>query len=539
MMVDRAAAPRPPAGPLLASLLLLGAASFGFAYAISGVAIAVIPVLAFYGVASLGLLVAMMVLRARPLHVRGRLGAHWLRLAPVLAALAVAPPTDRISLGAAALAAGVVTAAWFRRAMTRAGARWAATAAGRSSRELDSSTLGGAVTSLVVTAGGASVITALAVWTVTTSSQDGRVHLDDPELALMAVMIALAALMAIGAGVSLSRSPGRDLVSISRRLDALGTQAEATMASHFAITSFDDVGGLFSDLETLRIRLTDQVSLYQDALERTRAADDEKQRFLAAVSHELRTPLNVIEGYAQLLLEGHPAPLTTDQADDVRLIRAGGNQLLALINDILDIAMIESGELRLRFASETLVDVLQEIVDVQQPLVHERPVEVIAEIGELPPVICDRRRIWQVVTNLVSNAVKFTQQGSVVVRALSIPENNAVVVQVVDSGVGIAADEVEAVFEEFRQVGDLKSRSKGTGLGLAIARSIAEAHGGTLTAESVLGQGSTFTLALPVEPPDLPHLVDIVEARARAEQTRRRRDEAGVPAPSPTIGAPT
>ncbi|MCB1940277.1 MAG: hypothetical protein KDE64_13900, partial [Rhodocyclaceae bacterium] len=166
------------------------------------------------------------------------------------------------------------------------------------------------------------------------------------------------------------------------------------LASPVRVTSFDAVGELFANLERLRGRLAADVRTYQQALDRTRAADAAKREFLAAVSHELRTPLNSILGFAQVLLE---SDLTKDQADDVRLILAGGSQLKDLIEDILDLSMIESGQLELRFAPCSLAELVEELVDIHQAQVRERGVELGAEIiGEIPPVVCDRRRIGQV-----------------------------------------------------------------------------------------------------------------------------------------------
>jgi len=325
-------------------------------------------------------------------------------------------------------------------------------------------------------------------------------------------------LLAFIAGISAGQSPAQDVVAIARRLDALGYNARQTMQWSVRVTSFDAVGVLFSELERLRSRLAREVALYQDALDRTREADATKAQFLAAVSHELRTPLNSIVGFAQLLLEGIAEPLTEAQAEDVRLIRAGGHQLLALINDILDISMIESGELSLSFAPHGLRDLIDEVVSIHQPLVRDKDVDLVLEVSpDLPEVVCDRRRIGQVLTNLLSNAIKFTEDGSVTVRAQFDPRRDSVVVEVHDTGVGITPDDLEQIFDEYKQVGSLKKRKKGTGLGLAIARSIAIHHGGSLGARSNPGKGSTFELVLPVAPERRPSSIDMTAAVVRAK----------------------
>jgi signal transduction histidine kinase len=183
------------------------------------------------------------------------------------------------------------------------------------------------------------------------------------------------------------------------------------------------------------------------------------------------------------------------------LILAGGRQLLELIQDILDLSMIESGELELRFDHTDLAGFVDELVELHQGQVRERGIELRSQTrGSIPPVLCDRRRVGQVLTNLLSNAIKFTEQGSVTVGVEHDAELGTVVISIADTGVGIDPEEIDAIFEEYRQVGQRKRKIRGTGLGLAIARRIAEAHGGTLDATSELGSGSTFFLRLPIEP---------------------------------------
>ncbi len=308
------------------------------------------------------------------------------------------------------------------------------------------------------------------------------------------VSLAFGAVAAVGLG----RSLRAELDTIATRLDALGYNATPNPAWRIAATSLDDVGRLQAGLERLRQRLARDAAIHQEALERARDADLAKVNFLGAVSHEVRTPLTTVDGFAQLLLERSLQPA---QADDVRLIRTGAQQLLELVTDILDISLIESGELRLEYDSVDLADVAAQVVEVHRSLLRDKPVRMELEVDpDVPHVVCDRRRVRQILTNLVSNAIKFTDEGSIVVEVRFAPEQRQVVIRVSDTGVGIAPDEVEQIFEEYRQVGSVKRRSKGTGLGLAIARTIAEHHGGSLTCTSILGEGSTFTLTLPLDP---------------------------------------
>lgn len=332
-------------------------------------------------------------------------------------------------------------------------------------------------------------------------------------LAGASVLLAISS----AAAMTLGQTPGRDISSIAGRLDAIGHDVRGTMAAPVVVTSADEVGDLMRELEELRAQLHDELSLYQSALDKTEAADARKSDFLSAVSHELRTPLNVIGGFAQLLLEAQDPQLTPAQAEDVELIRAGGTQLLELINDILDMSMIESGELRLAFTTTDVADVIRTVVKIHQPLVSHSGVTLQAEIGpDLPQVVCDRRRLRQILTNLVSNAIKFTERGTITVRAAHDPRKEEVVIRCIDTGVGIGDEDLDTIFEEYRQVGSVKRRSKGTGLGLAIARRIAAHHGGVLTVASTIGKGSTFTLRLPLDPPDRKTTtIDMTEEAAR------------------------
>ncbi len=285
----------------------------------------------------------------------------------------------------------------------------------------------------------------------------------------------------------------------------------------------DDIGELTQALEHARGSLTREQRVYEQALDKTRAADAQKAEFLSAVSHELRTPLNAISGFAQLLLEGEAcAPLSDAQKEDVRLILAGGRQLLELINDILDISMIESGELRLNFAAADIANVVREVVRSHQPLVRGRNVELRGRVeNDIPLAICDARRLRQILTNLISNAIKFTEQGSITLTCQFDPDAQTVAMACVDTGIGIGTRDLDAIFEEFAQAGSLKKRAHGTGLGLAIARRIAEYHGGSLAAESEPGIGSTFTLTLPLNPPTRPESIDIASEAARSMAASR------------------
>ncbi len=227
-------------------------------------------------------------------------------------------------------------------------------------------------------------------------------------------------------------------------------------------------------------------------------ANKHKSEFLANMSHELRTPLNAIIGFSEVLSEKMFGDVNDKQLEYLLDIHSSGHHLLSLINDILDLSKIEAGRMELDLASTNLPMLL----DNCTTLVRERAsrqglvlaLDVEAGLGDW---VADVRKLKQVVINLLSNAVKFTPAGgSVTLRARRL--EHAVEIAVVDTGVGIAADQQALVFEEFRQAGgDYLRKSEGTGLGLALARRFVELHGGTMRVESVPGHGSTFAFVLP------------------------------------------
>ncbi len=332
------------------------------------------------------------------------------------------------------------------------------------------------------------------------------------------------------AGVLIGAAGSGEVISVARRLDRAEVGSEQVNTRPLVVTRLDRMGELMAELEALRRDLTSEHQRYQDTLAQTREAAVAKAEFLAAVSHELRTPLNSICGFSQLLLEGMPTDLAAEQREDVRLIRTSGMQLLGLINDILDISMIESGELRLYFAPENIAEIVDEVARIHRPLVQEAGVELRAEVLDgLPRVVCDRRRISQILNNLLSNATKFTERGTITVSASYDPLAGRLLVRVVDTGIGIAPEDIDAIFNEYHQVGSLSRRKQGTGLGLAIARSIAIHHGGSLGVSSMLGRGSAFTLVLPLDPPRKPTSIDMTAEVVRASQRLRHPRRLAVP----------
>ncbi|HEY4688185.1 MAG TPA: GAF domain-containing protein [Anaerolineae bacterium] len=235
------------------------------------------------------------------------------------------------------------------------------------------------------------------------------------------------------------------------------------------------------------------------ALERMREVDRLKTQFLANMSHELRTPLNSIIGFSRVILRGIDGPLTELQQADLTAIHNSGQHLLGLINDILDLSKIEAGKMELSIEEVDLADIIRGVMSTAVALVKDKKIELRQEVPpNLPPVRADARRIRQAILNLVSNAAKFTETGSILTRVVALADE--VQVAVIDTGIGIPPDKQEHIFEEFTQVDASTTRKAGgTGLGLAITRKFVEMHGGRIWVESQLGSGSTFAFTLPLQ----------------------------------------
>jgi signal transduction histidine kinase len=236
----------------------------------------------------------------------------------------------------------------------------------------------------------------------------------------------------------------------------------------------------------------------QRTADRLRELDRLKSEFLANMSHELRTPLNSILGYAELLLLGLNGQLDPETLQDIQTIYDNGQQLLGLINDILDLAKIEAGHMHLDLIPIDVDALLNEVKTANAVQVLSKSIQLHVDVAPgLPPVLADRLRLMQVLNNLVSNAVKFTNEGDVWLKGYRAPDGR-ICLAVADSGIGIAEQDVAAIFDKFSQVdGSFTRRARGTGLGLAITQHLVEMHDGTIDVESDLGTGSVFTVRLP------------------------------------------
>ncbi|CAL8979904.1 Autoinducer 2 sensor kinase/phosphatase LuxQ [Rhodoplanes serenus] len=244
------------------------------------------------------------------------------------------------------------------------------------------------------------------------------------------------------------------------------------------------------------------VALYAELDERAdqlKQASELKSRFLSHMSHEFRTPLNSILALSRLLMDRVDGPLTAEQEKQVGYIRRSAEGLLELVDDLLDLAKVEAGKIELRPVPFTVADLFGGLRGALKPLQTNPDVDLVFEVGDdLPALYTDEARVAQILRNLISNALKFTETGEVAVSAAWEPDTARIVFAVRDTGIGIAPEHQERIFEEFSQIDTtIQRRVKGTGLGLPLSRNLAGLLGGTLTLDSVPGQGSVFRLTIP------------------------------------------
>jgi len=237
----------------------------------------------------------------------------------------------------------------------------------------------------------------------------------------------------------------------------------------------------------------------QKTAERLREVDRLKSQFLANMSHELRTPLNSIIGYSEVLLDGLDGELNEEATEDVEAIHGGGKHLLTIINDILDLAKIEAGQMFLEPRETNLMTVVEDVLNTCDILARNKGLELkVHRETEIPTVKGDAIRLKQIILNLVNNAIKFTDAGSITVD-LGLDKNNMIKVRIIDTGMGMNEEELKGLFQQFHQVdGSSTRRAGGTGLGLVITRHLVTMQGGVVEVESEKGVGTTFWFTVPV-----------------------------------------
>jgi PAS domain S-box-containing protein len=228
-----------------------------------------------------------------------------------------------------------------------------------------------------------------------------------------------------------------------------------------------------------------------------------KSQFLANMSHEFRTPLNAILGYTHMLLQGVAGELTPNVKRQLQRIDSNGRHLLTIINEILDITRIEAGKMPMQISEFDLNALVPEVMAELDPVIARSKLSVVPILArEAPILLSDRQKVKQIVVNLLSNALKFTHHGGIEISVDYVCDERTASIAVTDTGIGIAREHHDKIFEDFRQVDDSPSRQYGgTGLGLAICRRLAHALGGRISLRSEMGRGSTFTLTIPADAP--------------------------------------
>jgi signal transduction histidine kinase len=258
----------------------------------------------------------------------------------------------------------------------------------------------------------------------------------------------------------------------------------------------------FADQAVIAIENVRLFNEIQDKSHQLEIANQHKSEFLANMSHELRTPLNAVIGFSEMLEQGMVGELNDKQGEYIKYVHTSGSHLLSLINDILDLSKVEAGRTELELSSFNV----PLAIDDALTLVKERAARHFLTLDSsidaaVADIHADERKFKQILLNLISNAVKFTPEGGRITVAAR-PINDTVEVSVTDTGIGIAPEDCDAVFEEFRQVGTHSERkAQGTGLGLTLAKKFIELHGGRIWLTSTLGQGSTFSFTLPITQP--------------------------------------
>jgi two-component system, sensor histidine kinase and response regulator len=257
------------------------------------------------------------------------------------------------------------------------------------------------------------------------------------------------------------------------------------------------------DHEVKQQLLRTTVLRYADAESKLAEMNRMKNRFIGLVAHDLRNPLVSIRGLSEILLDEDVEPLSDQQRDFLSTIYGASNSLLTLVNDILDMAVMENGALRLQIRNESLSRLIRERVKVNAIVAAKKQITVEEDLARLPAMPFDRNRIGQVLDNLIGNAIKFSSEHSKVFVSL-YRKNGTAIVSVRDQGMGIPSEEQAQVFSAYPRLSNQPTGGeKSTGMGLTIARKIVEEHNGSLTVASKVGEGSTFSFTLPLGADDV------------------------------------
>jgi len=301
-------------------------------------------------------------------------------------------------------------------------------------------------------------------------------------------------------GYLLARDFGRDTEAVTDGIERLTRAGVDGAGESLPVLSADEVGEMTESFNGLEELLAEHDRQMRESAKAAQRAVGKQMEFFTVISHDLRTPLHSIIGFSQLLAEGDEGELSEDQLADTRTILKSGRYLLSLVNDVVDLSKIESGIMSLQRGRVDLAGVVGEVVEVGASLKRDG-VSLASDLpADLPPVHADETRLKQILLNLVGNALKFTDRGSVRIQARPAGADN-IEVLVEDSGPGIPEDKLGMVFNEFEQVRTADGKEKmGTGLGLAISRKLVQMHGGDIRAENLPAGGAVFSFDIPVFP---------------------------------------
>jgi len=319
-------------------------------------------------------------------------------------------------------------------------------------------------------------------------------------LLLFAVVLTLfAALVAFFMGLDVSN----ELDEVALRVRSMAERPEQGLGEPLYPTSSDEMGELLERFGELRQTLDGQLAVSARDVHRSAAEDREKTAYLEEVNFALRTPLTAVIGFAELLAEGAYGAVTPDQAQELQITRDSSQQLLGLVQDIVDVSFAEAGGIRLRLEEADLGALLRSELAAAGAAKEDDAVLLrLVAPEDLPPVVLDPRRVRRVVANLLSNALKFTSAGEVVVT-VSDPARGRIEIGVRDTGMGIAPEHQALIFEQYRQAPQSRPRElRGSGLGLAIVQQLVRLHGGRVWLESTPGEGSEFFISLPLRGPE-------------------------------------
>ncbi len=274
---------------------------------------------------------------------------------------------------------------------------------------------------------------------------------------------------------------------------------------------YEELNRLNIDLENKvrerTIELERKSKLLEEANVHLKEVDKLKSQFLATMSHELRTPLNSVIGYTQLILDGVDGPITEEQREDLKRIEKNGKHLLQLINDILDLSKIEAGKMELNIEKLSLKEVVDSVIPIIQPLILTKGLTISIRLDKDVTILADKQRLSQILINLITNSVKFTEKGYIEIGYTlreDMINKKWVEIYVKDTGIGISKENQKLIFEAFKQVDDKNTKKpKGTGLGLSITKRLVEMHGGSIWVESELNKGTTVYFTMPVSEEDI------------------------------------